>query len=147
MDFDPAQDTLYVGLTALGNPTTPRLLALNATTGAVRADATLGARPVRAVRGVFVRGGNPVLVADRQPEGGPESQGLEMFTFTPQGQLLEQASLNAGQRLEVDQLRYDAVADRAYLLGTRTPLRGAAEPSLLGVAFDRPAQVFADGFE
>ena len=147
MDFDLSQNTLYAGMTTLGGTPTPRLLALNATTGAVLADATLGARPVRAVRGVFVRGGNPVLVADRQPDGGPESQGLEMFTLSPQGQLLAQASLNAGQRLELDQLRYDAVADRAYLLGTRTPIDGAAEPSLLGVAFDRPAQVFADGFE
>jgi hypothetical protein len=147
MAFDPAQATLYAGLTAAGSVARPRLIALDSTTGAVRADTTLEERPVSAVRGVFVRGGNPVLVANRRPDAGSGSPGLEMYTLSPQGQLLEQASLNAGQRLEVHQLRYDPVADRAYLLATRVPPQGAAEPSLVGVAFDRPAQVFSDGFE
>jgi hypothetical protein len=49
--------------------------------------------------------------------------------------------------LERDRLRYDPVADRAYLLATRVPPHGAAEPTMVGVAFALPAMVFADGFE
>jgi hypothetical protein len=145
--LDASGSRLFAGLTTGNGAARPRMLALDTATGQITADTTLADRPVDAVRGVLVRDGNPVLVANRTADGGVGSPGLELFTLSPQGAAISQASLSTGQRFELLQVEYDAASDRAYLLGTRTPRDGAEQPSLLGVAFDRPPQVFADGFE
>lgn len=145
--LDASGSRLFAALTTFGGAARPRMLALDATTGQIATDVTLTDRPIAAVRGVFVRDGNPVLVADRAADGGAGSPGLELFTLSPLGAPISQASLNAGQRLELLRVEYDETSDRAYLVANRTPLDGATQPSLIGVAFDRPPQVFADGFE
>lgn len=138
---------LYAAGTRYDPEPRPRLLARDATTGGVILDVTVADGAPGEGRAALLRGNDVVLVAERSPDPNRGSEGAELSTIAPDGTVLSRASINAGPRLAIREARYDPATDRAWLLGNAVAPDGTLAPTVLGVAFDAPARIFADGFE
>lgn len=138
---------LYAAGTRYNPEPRPRLLARDATTGGPIYDVTVTDGAPGEGRAALVRGSDVVLVAERSPDPSRGSEGAELSTIAPDGTVLSRASINAGPRLAIREARYDPATDRAWLLGNAVAPDGTLAPAVLGVAFDAPARIFADGFE
>jgi hypothetical protein len=145
--LDPTADTVYVTGTAPGATPRPRLTALDATAGSVRFDITLTDQAPGEGRAVFVRNGVPVLVATRTDGTDPTAEGLEFYTLSLGGELIERGSVNLGPRVVLREVAYHAPTDRAWLSAETRAADGSFATALAAVSMAGPSRIFRDGFD
>jgi hypothetical protein len=142
--LDAASNTLYVAGTTSGGRA--RLTALDRNTGVPRFDRALVDAPPGQGHSVFVREGQPVLMATRSaPDGSIE--GLEFHRITAQGDVVDRGSLNFGPRIIPLDTAWSADVGRLYLTSNRVLPDGSFGTHLASVAIDEPGRIFADSFD